>query len=560
MEPKQLLKQMAQYAVRKLVWKLLKMILPYVLPVLGIFIVCILAYYMIFEMPKEAISGGFTNDGEQVAALYYGSAEEQDESLYLTYQEVADGWKDRLNQNQLNQVESYALPWGWLAIVDRTLNDPSFLSTYLEPEKEVILKPEQMFKEVKPTFKWDNREKKTISESCVRKDEAWVIVSKTTVEQVELLLQANTMQNSYVYYYKPSVIVTKTSSPCGTLTTTVYWFSIINIETVFEDWYPLQQLLVKRDVSDKDQEFLMDYWLSYLVDEDFDGGFLPPDDWIPAEGELLWPAKGTVSSSFGTRIHPITGVTKMHNGIDIAAPEGTTVIAAKAGTVIYASAMGTAGNAIIIQHGDMETRYYHLSQIDVTAGQKVEAGEKIGEVGSTGSSTGPHLHFEVRVNGEPVDPLPYFGYTGDALLAYRALDITAIKNWLEDRNSALADEDILEMIDDAGKSENVDPHLLIAITGAEQSFVPRTNKYADQIIKNPWNVFGSWNEGRGSTLTTEQSARIAAQTIMKLSKNRPSGANPIKWLSDPDNPNGVYATGKNWWKNVNFYYEKLSKF
>ncbi|MDY7989815.1 M23 family metallopeptidase [Paenibacillus polymyxa] len=561
MDLEQLTKRGIKIIADWLVTKLLAVIMPYVLILCSLFIACIVAYFAIFEMPKQSILGAYS-DQDQIQALYFGSKEEQDDAI-TEYQRVADGWKKGLNQNQLNQVDPYALPWGWLAIVDRTLNDPSFVSTYSEREKEVILKPEQTFKEVRPTFKWDTREKKTVKEYCVRKKESWVIVTKTTVEQRELLLRANTMQNSYVYSYEPSIVVTKTSSPCGTLTTTVYWFSITEIKTVMdEDWVPLRQLLIDRRVSDKDQEFLMDYWLSYLVDDETDGGFLPPDDWLPSGGDLLWPTPSSsrITSSFGIRVHPVTGETKMHNGIDIGAPERAPVLAVKAGIVVYAAPMGTAGNAIIIRHADMETRYYHLSRIDVANGQEVEAGQKIGEVGSTGRSTGPHLHFEVRVGGNPVDPLSCFGYTGVKVLTYKPLNIAAMQKWLKSRNSALAEESILRMIDQAGRATNVDPYLLIAITGAEQSFVPASHPQASQIIRNPWNVFGSWNSGKGATLNTGESAQIAARTIVKLSKKRPANANPIQWLSSRDNPSGYYAAdSENWWKNVSSFYDQFSK-
>ncbi|WP_051290020.1 M23 family metallopeptidase [Paenibacillus massiliensis] len=560
MDLEQLTKRGIKLIADWLVTKLLAAIWPYVLIICALLIVCVIAFYAMFEMPRESILGAYS-DQDQIQALYFGSKEEQEDAI-AEYQNVAEGWKKGLNQNQLNQVDPYALPWGWLAIVDRQLNDPSFLTTYSEKEKEVILRPEQTFKEVRPKFKWDTREKKTITEYCVREEEAWVVISKTKVEQVELLLQANTMQNIYKYAYEPSVVITKSSSPCGPLTTTVHWFSITEIELVLdEDWIPLRQLLIDREVSELDQEFLMEYWLSYLVDDESEGGFLPPDDWIPSDGDLLWPAPGysKVSSSFGLRVHPIEKITKMHNGIDVAAPQGAPVLAAKEGTVVYAAPMGTAGNSIILRHVDIETRYYHLSRIDVVNGQKVEAGQKIGEVGSTGGSTGAHLHFEVRAGGKPVDPLGYFGYTGSKVLTYKALNITAVQKWLQARNSALAEESILRMIDQAGKATNVDPYLLIAITGAEQSFVPASHPKASQIVRNPWNVFGSWNSGKGATLNTGESARIAARTIVKLSKGRPADANPIQWLSSRDNPNGYYAADtENWWKNVSSFYDQLS--
>lgn len=126
-------------------------------------------------------------------------------------------------------------------------------------------------------------------------------------------------------------------------------------------------------------------------------------------GGLLWPTRGPVTSGFGWRIHPIYHYRRFHPGIDIGAPIGQPIVAALAGVVVSAGPMGTYGNIVVIDHGNgFATAYAHQSRILVRAGQRVARGERIGLVGSTGASTGPHLHFETRVNGTPVDPLRYF--------------------------------------------------------------------------------------------------------------------------------------------------------
>jgi murein DD-endopeptidase MepM/ murein hydrolase activator NlpD len=122
----------------------------------------------------------------------------------------------------------------------------------------------------------------------------------------------------------------------------------------------------------------------------------------PSSAGFIWPTSGTLTSGFGWRWG------RMHEGIDIAAPTGTPISAAASGTVIHAGWMGGYGNLVVIDHGNgLATAYGHQSSIAVASGTYVSQGQTIGYVGSTGHSTGPHLHFEVRVNGSPVDPLGY---------------------------------------------------------------------------------------------------------------------------------------------------------
>ena len=127
-------------------------------------------------------------------------------------------------------------------------------------------------------------------------------------------------------------------------------------------------------------------------------------------GELAWPVPGytRISSKYGMRTHPITGVYKLHTGTDISAPMGANFIAANDGIVIKAGYNSAYGNMVIIDHGGgISTLYAHGSEILVQVGQIVKRGEAILKVGSTGYSTGPHAHFEVRINGVVTDPMPY---------------------------------------------------------------------------------------------------------------------------------------------------------
>jgi murein DD-endopeptidase MepM/ murein hydrolase activator NlpD len=121
---------------------------------------------------------------------------------------------------------------------------------------------------------------------------------------------------------------------------------------------------------------------------------------------LRMPVQGRITSDFGGRRDPVNGRQRFHEGIDIAAPKGTPIQSAAAGTVIYAGRNGGYGNTILVQHADGRiTRYAHAESLMVNAGDTVEAGQTIAAVGSTGHSTGPHLHFEVIENGRHVSPL-----------------------------------------------------------------------------------------------------------------------------------------------------------
>ena len=116
-------------------------------------------------------------------------------------------------------------------------------------------------------------------------------------------------------------------------------------------------------------------------------------------------SKKIVTSGFGYRVSPITGKWKFHAGIDLAAPEGTEVYACKQGKVKTAAYSDIYGNYIVLSHNNSTTSLYaHLSQILVQKNESVATGQKIGLTGTTGASTGPHLHFEVRENGTPMDP------------------------------------------------------------------------------------------------------------------------------------------------------------
>jgi murein DD-endopeptidase MepM/ murein hydrolase activator NlpD len=125
-------------------------------------------------------------------------------------------------------------------------------------------------------------------------------------------------------------------------------------------------------------------------------------------GRLLRPVPGAISSPYGERVHPILGTSRMHNGADFNAAHGDPIRAAAGGKIILAGVKGGFGNTIMIDHGGgMVTLYAHQSKLGASVGDKVKAGQTIGFIGSTGLSTGPHLHFEVRINGVAKNPAKY---------------------------------------------------------------------------------------------------------------------------------------------------------
>ena len=141
---------------------------------------------------------------------------------------------------------------------------------------------------------------------------------------------------------------------------------------------------------------------------DDEGGGGSDDNYVQGTGAMGWPCSGPITSPFGYRTHPIFGTTIFHAGIDIGVDYGTPIHAADSGVVVYSGWISGYGNAVIIDHGGgISTLYGHNQSLAVSEGQSVSKGSVIAYAGSTGNSTGPHCHFEVDVNGSPVNPMVY---------------------------------------------------------------------------------------------------------------------------------------------------------
>lgn len=246
----------------------------------------------------------------------------------------------------------------------------------------------------------------------------------------------------------------------------------------------------------------------------------------------------------------------LHQGIDLAAPEGTPVLVVAAGIVTLSSSIN-GGNEIYLAGDDDRLYYYaHLSGYAVSSGQRVAQGATIGYVGNTGRSTGPHLHFQVKENGRWVDPLLVLNRMVPSVLpeelAFKQINTAAVSIWLANKNSMLAEHvDVFERV---GRNHNVNPLLLVAITGQEQSFVPVGS--SPKMLGNPFNVYGSWLDYSPGL---EKSAEIAARTINNLSLDRPPNVHPLQWINSPSNPRGLYATDQTWWVGVSKIFKELER-
>lgn len=179
---------------------------------------------------------------------------------------------------------------------------------------------------------------------------------------------------------------------------------------------PNRRVLVTPDairligVTNAASDAVPDFWLGIQLD-----GTLrrySPGSGGPMGGDFDWPfSLSLVTSEYGMRIHPITGIETMHNGIDFGAPNGANIPAASGGTVHTVGSDSGRGTYVVLSHaGGVETHYFHmLSTPSVSEGQVVSKGTTLGQVGSTGSSTAPHLHFEVHVGGSPINPRDFAG-------------------------------------------------------------------------------------------------------------------------------------------------------
>ncbi|AFY59943.1 murein hydrolase activator EnvC [Synechococcus sp. PCC 6312] len=224
-------------------------------------------------------------------------------------------------------------------------------------------------------------------------DQRQLITLKAEQEQIQRQQQLITTKQQQIAYLKRQLEVQKT-----TLTTQAKSQDQM-VNKLSQDRQILENAEAQLDQDAQTLTLLIQQRLGYVT---------PQPGPITGTGRLSYPIRAPITSTFGWRIHPILGTQRFHNGLDFGAPTGTPIQAAERGRVIYAGWYGGYGNAVIVDHGNGATTLYaHASRLVVAEGDVVQRGQVVALVGSTGLSTGPHLHFEVRINGEPQDPSYY---------------------------------------------------------------------------------------------------------------------------------------------------------
>ncbi|GBF35468.1 membrane proteins related to metalloendopeptidases [Desulfocucumis palustris] len=428
-------------AVKQLLFSLA----PIALPLLGMLLLFFIIFTILFLLPKFMMDNKPPNGESKVVSIFnLGEkddwTEARDMELAQKYRELSDRtWKEghqsteELKESlpaifdsdiekgriasQQTQAYPHRLPWSVLAGVDRVAGDPII-------HKDGLLRnpnPDYHYEVLKSSYQWTTFKVTKVDRTIERDKNGNKTVSyHTYTGQVYLLDTANNFEGGYKYiwetetnYYDdghlksimPKLVSVEKSGPfLKRLIDLMAGYKVtdrLEIETVLElaELYDEEYQIDAGIMGNRVEAFQVDLTKQYYTGE---------------RGTVCLPVPAkyfTITSPFGKRIHPITKTEKPHNGIDIGAPSGAPVYSAWEGVVMWAGKKGGYGNCVMIDHGDVKTLYGHLSLITVAKDAHVKGGDKIGLVGSTGLSTGPHLHFEVfKVEGGTVkyeDPMRY---------------------------------------------------------------------------------------------------------------------------------------------------------
>jgi murein DD-endopeptidase MepM/ murein hydrolase activator NlpD len=432
----------------KLLWVLLRQLFvslaPIALPLLGMLLLFFILVTILFLFPKFMMDNKTPNGESKVVSIFnLGENDDwteiMDMELAQKYRKLSDKtWKDghqsteELKESlpdifdsdidsgkiasQQTQAYPHRLPWSVLAGVDRIAGDPVI-------HKESILRkpnPDKHCQVLKPEFTWKTFEAKKVEVIVVEDANGTSIIYKEHTGTVKLLDTVNTFEGNYKYQWTKE----ETYFDNGQLKSVMPKF--VTFEKRGPFFQRLIDLMAEYEVADMleietvlelaemyDQEYYIDAGIFGNRVEAFQADVT--EQYFTGErGKTCLPVPVSnfkITSPFGMRTHPVLKTQRPHNGIDIGAPSGVPVYSAWDGVVIWAGKKGGYGNCVIIDHGDVKTLYGHLSLILTSRGDMAEGGDKIGLVGSTGMSTGPHLHFEVfKTEGGIIkyeDPMDY---------------------------------------------------------------------------------------------------------------------------------------------------------
>jgi murein DD-endopeptidase MepM/ murein hydrolase activator NlpD len=412
-------KSLAKHLIKKIISTKLVMGIVAVLKFTAIVWVPILlilgAYMIIYAIPRQMVEA---NADEGVIVASFLGVEEDDpflearEGLFDLYHETADRWSEDLSEDQIQQASVHKFPWSILVATDRIIND----ETVWQGKPNINPQPEKVFDALRPVFEWKESTVTIVTVSCSADDEG-AVTCTTDVEVIDVLLleQADTLEGTFKYIYEWQTETSEGDSlGSSTTTTKEVLIEVIPPEEYYKPWK--DYLLANGLLYEEEIELAMELAMLYDEEYRFNHALLMSYDYsnypfISGSNGWLWPTPSTrITSTYGPRSYPRNG---FHYGVDVGATsrgvDGDPVWSIDDGTVIFSGTSGGYGNLVIIEHADNITTYYaHLRRRHVSAGETVVKGEPIGVMGSTGFSTATHLHFEIRLNNNPLNPLFYF--------------------------------------------------------------------------------------------------------------------------------------------------------
>ncbi|MEM3452830.1 MAG: M23 family metallopeptidase [Candidatus Hadarchaeum sp.] len=338
--------------------------------------------------------------------------EEVNKTERSKYEPIAKAYTPKIESYDEAEKE-HELPWGLLYAIDFFLNQ--------NEKGEVDFSAKGIAPRLKPTFEYTSGEV-IIEREVVGSDGK--VSSRVEKKSVKLVKRAITYRGIYEYEYKMITSETPEGKVTRPIRDKVSFREdlgrlkaaclAVNPDAVNENWNETAIMLIRAGeaftAGAPSLEWLADeqeIWSQAASKWNWTSRY--QGHGLDSPNDRQWPLEGAITSPFGRRIHPLFGTVSFHTGVDIGAPWGAPIRSAGAGLVVAAGYVKGYGLTVVIDHGQDEmTLYGHCSELLVKEGDEVMAGQVIAREGSTGFSTGPHLHFEVRIKGEAVDPLKYF--------------------------------------------------------------------------------------------------------------------------------------------------------